>query len=76
MKARKLGSPTTGREMYWNDVDVISLYKNKSKFPGKNGKERFEPDRDVLHRMIEFYVKNNPNPPNPVPVSTYPQIQT
>ncbi len=74
MKARKLGSATTGREMYWNDVDVISLYKKRIKkdnnTSGRTAKERFEADRDVIHRIIEFYVINHPDPPNKVPVST------
>lgn len=60
--------------MYWNDADVISLYKIKIKkqnvTPGRIPIERFENDRDVLHRMIEYYVANHPDPPNKVPVST------
>ncbi len=74
MKPRRLDKKTTSREMYWNDVDVISLYKMKIKrenvTPGRIPRERFEADRDVIHRVIEFYVANNPNPPNKVPVST------
>jgi len=74
MKPRRLDKKTTSREMYWNDVDVISLYKNKIKkdnvTPGRVPIERFEADRDVLHRVIEFWVANHPDPPNKVPVST------
>ena len=74
MKPRRLDKKTTSREMYWNDVDVISLYKNKIKKDnvthGRIPIERFEADRDVLHRVIEFWVANHPDPPNKVPVST------
>lgn len=74
VKPRRLDKKTTSREMFWNDVDVISLYKKKIRrenvTPGRIPKERFEADRDVIHRIVEFYVANHPDPPNKVPVST------
>lgn len=75
MKARKVGKLTTTREIYWNDVDVLSLYKKKVIRFAKQKEIQYESDKDLLHRIIEYWVKNHPNPPNAIPVSTYPLIE-
>ena len=66
-KPRNPEAQTTNRQMYWSDVDLISKYKKKVV---RWGTEQNEADRDILHRIIEFYVKHN-EPENQTPVSTY-----
>lgn len=61
--------------MYWNDVDVLSLYKKKvNRFPNQK-EQQYEADKDTIHRVMEFWVKNHPKPPNEIPVSTYPLLE-
>ena len=66
-RARNLEAKITRREMYWSDVDIISKYKKKVV---RWGTLQNEADRDVIHRMVEEFVKNH-KPETEIPVSTY-----
>lgn len=69
-RARNPEAKTTKREMYWSDVDIISTYKKPVKRWNNQKNIQYEADKDVLHRMIVEFQKNN-KPENLEPVSTY-----
>lgn len=75
VKARDPEAKTTSRQMYWTDADLIALYKERVKRFQKSSGDHFEADRDVLHKMIAFYVLHHPKPPNKIPVSTFPAYE-
>ncbi len=74
MKDRNLNSKTTTRQIFWIDADNISQYKQKVQRYDNQKVEQFEKDADLYHRIIEYYIKHHPNPPNKIPVSTFPAI--
>ena len=69
-RARNPEAKTTKREMYWSDVDIISTYKKSVQRWNNQKNLQYEADKDVLHRMIIEFQKNN-KPENTKPVSTY-----
>ena len=69
-KPRNPEAKTTSRQVYWTDVDIIALYKKPVKRSNNQKKLQYEADKDVLHRVIIEFQKNN-KPENSKPVSTY-----
>ena len=69
-KPRNPEAKTTSRQVYWTDVDIIALYKKPVKRSNNQKKLQYEADKDVLHRVIIEFQKNN-KPENAKPVSTY-----
>jgi len=71
-KPRNPEALTTSREVFWSDVDKISLYKRKVKRFDNQIATVYESDKQVIHRMVEFFAQHN-KPENEVPVATYPR---
>ena len=71
-RARKLDQDTTMRKIFWKDIDKIVRYKEPIKRYVNQKKEQFESDAQLFHRVVSYYIKHHPNPPNKHTVSTFP----
>lgn len=61
--------------MFWIDVDKISRYKVKVQRYENQHTDQFENDAELFHRVIEYFIKHHPNPPNKLPVATFPKLE-
>lgn len=76
VKPRQLDRKKTSRQMFWSDVDKISKYKIKVQRYENQHTDQFENDAELFRRVIGYYIKHHPTPPNKHPVATFPKLET